>query len=133
MEAGYNKIKQRLEEMQLKKFGLSPKENDTIATLEVALEMTARKFKFSGIDLNKSDAKYFIIGEDKNTLIPPFRAIDGLGDTVATKIIEEREKRPFISIEDLQKRAKLSTTVIEKMRVMGVLKNLPESSQLSLF
>ena len=32
-----------------------------------------------------------------------------------------------------QKRAKLSTTVIEKMRVMGVLKNLPESSQLSLF
>ena len=119
--------------MQLKKFGLSPKESDTIATLEVALEMTARKFKFSGIDLNKSDAKYFIIGEDKNTLIPPFRAIDGLGDTVATKIIEEREKRPFISIEDLQKRAKLSTTVIEKMRVMGVLKNLPESSQLSLF
>lgn len=71
MEAGYNKIKQRLEEMQLKKFGLSPKESDTIATLEVALEMTARKFKFSGIDLNKSDAKYFIIGEDKNTLIPP--------------------------------------------------------------
>ena len=133
MEAGYNKIKQRLEEMQLKKFGLSPKESDTIATLEVALEMTARKFKFSGIDLNKSDAKYFIIGEDNKTLIPPFRAIDGLGDTVATKIIEERQKKPFISIEDLQKRAKLSTTVIEKMRVMGVLKNLPESSQLSLF
>ena len=133
MEAGYNKIKQRLEEMQLKKFGLSPKESDTIATLEVALEMTARKFKFSGIDLNKSDAKYFIIGEDSKTLIPPFRAIDGLGDTVATKIIEERQKKPLISIEDLQKRAKLSTTVIEKMRVMGVLKNLPESSQLSLF
>ena len=95
--------------------------------------MTARKFKFSGIDLNKSDSTYFTISDDGNTLIPPFRAIDGLGDTVATKIIEEREKRPFISIEDLQKRAKLSTTVIEKMRVMGVLKDLPESSQLSLF
>ncbi len=83
--------------------------------------------------LRASHCPFSTAPEDSKTLIPPFRAIDGLGDTVATKIIEERQKKPFISIEDLQKRAKLSTTVIEKMRVMGVLKNLPESSQLSLF
>ena len=71
--------------------------------------------------------------EDKKTLIPPFRAIDGLGTVVAKKIVEEREKRNYISIEDLQKRAKISATLIEKMRAMGILDGMDESSQLSLF
>ena len=133
MESGYKKIKEKLEEVQIKKFGYTQKESDLISVLEVALEMTARGFKFGSVDLNKSDAKYFIINEDKKTLIPPFRALDGLGGTVANKIIEEREKQEFISIEDLQKRGKISSTLIEKMRIMGILKDLPESSQLSLF
>ena len=48
-------------------------------------------------------------------------------------IVEERKICEFLSIDDLQKRAKLSTTLIEKMKIMGILKDLPESSQLSLF
>jgi DNA polymerase-3 subunit alpha (Gram-positive type) len=56
-----------------------------------------------------------------------------LGDIVANKIIEEREKSNFISIEDLQKRGKVSQTLIDKMRIMGILKDMPESSQLTLF
>ena len=36
-------------------------------------------------------------------------------------------------IEDLQKRGKVSQTLIEKMKVLGVLDNMPESNQLSLF
>ena len=67
------------------------------------------------------------------TLIPSFKTIDGLGDTVANKIIEEREKGAFLSIEDLQKRGKVSNTLIDKMRFMGILDGLDESSQLSLF
>ena len=133
MEAGYSKIKERLDELKENRFSLSQKDQDLITTLEVALEMTARGFKFTGIDLNRSDSRYFTIDEDKKTLIPPFRAIDGLGDTVANNIVEERKSKEFISIEDLQKRAKLSSTLIEKMRLMGILKDLPESSQLSLF
>ena len=81
----------------------------------------------------KSDSKKFIIDEDGKTLIPPFRAIDGLGDTVACKIVEEREKKYFLSIEDLQKRAKVSGSIIDKMRVMGMLDGMDESSQLSIF
>ena len=38
-----------------------------------------------------------------------------------------------ISIEDLQKRAKLSATLIERMRMMGILDGMDESSKLSLF
>lgn len=133
MEAGYDKIKERLDDLNLRKFSLTVKEQDLISTLEVALEMTARGYKFGLVDLLKSDSMNFVIDEDRKTLIPPFRAIDGLGDVVAKNIIEERSKGEFISIDDLQKRAKVSNTIIENMRLMGILKNLPESSQLSLF
>ena len=44
-----------------------------------------------------------------------------------------REKGKFISIEDLQNRGKVNGTAIEKLRSLGVLNGLPESSQLSLF
>ena len=52
---------------------------------------------------------------------------------LANKIIEERNKQPFISIEDLQSRGKVSSTTIDKLRTLGVLDGLPETSQLSLF
>ena len=131
MELGYNKIKERLDELKQNRYSLSVKDQDLLGTLEIAQEMTARGFKFGSIDLNKSDSKNFII--DGDTLIPPFRAIDGLGDTVANNIVEERNKKDFISIEDFSKRCKVSSTLTEKMTLMGILKDLPESSQLSLF
>ena len=133
MELGYDKICERLNELSMKKFGLTPKESDLITTLEIAKEMTARGLKFKGIDLEKSDGHNFVIDEDNKSLIPPFRAIDGLGDTVAKSIIKERNIKEFLSVEDMQKRCKVNSTTIEKMRMMGIFKDLPESSQLSLF
>lgn len=133
MIKGYDAIKERIIELNNKGYEKSNKENSIADVLAIALEMTARGFKFGNIDLYRSDSMNFIIDSDKKTLIPPFRTIDGLGDIVARKIVEEREKGDFISIEDLQKRAKVSQTLIDKMRIMGILNNLPESSQLSLF
>ena len=117
--------------MQFKKLD---EEGDVLESLKIALEATARGIKFANIDLNKSDAVKFIKSETlENTLIPPFRAIDGLGDTVGKTICEERIKKDFLSIEDLQKRGKVSATLIDKLRVMKVLDGMPESNQLSLF
>ena len=59
--------------------------------------------------------------------------IDGLGDTVAKNIVAEREKREFISIEEVQSRAKVSQTLMDKMKEMGIFDGMDESSQLSLF
>ena len=64
--------------------------------------------------------------EDENTLIIPFRAMDGLGENVATGVVEERERQPFMSIEDLQKRGHISKTLIEKMQAMGILDGMGE-------
>ena len=41
-------------------------------------------------EIEKSAAKNFLVSEDNETLIPSFRTIDGLGDTVANNIVEER-------------------------------------------
>ena len=38
-----------------------------------------------------------------------------------------------VSVEEFQKRCKVSQTLVDKMKVMGILNNMPETSQLSLF
>ena len=101
-------------------------------SLKVALEATARNMKFLNVDLYESEATVWKVKND-NEIYPPFNAIEGLGDTVAKKLVEEREKGKFISIEDVQKRGKVSGTLIDKMKEMNILKDLPDSNQLSLF
>ena len=129
---GYNAIKNKMQEIGAKGKDASNKELSVLETLKIALEATARGIKFANIDINKSEAKTFVVKDD-TTMYPPFSTIDGLGDTVALTIIEERKKRPFQSIEDLQKRGKVSGTIIETMRSLGILNGMDESNQLSLF
>ena len=132
MIKGYDAIKAKIIEIQNKGFDASNKEQGQLESLKVCLEATARGITFAPIDLYKSGATVWGV-KDEKTIYPPFSSIDGLGDTVAKKIVEEREKGDFISIEDLQVRGKVSLTLTDKMRMMGILDQLPESSQLSLF
>ena len=132
MIKGYDAVRNKILEINEKGYSATNKESAILECLKVALEALARGIKFKPVNLYKSDHTDFVIDDDGN-LIPPFRAIDGLGDVVAKNIVAEREKREYISIEDLQKRAKLSSTLIEKMRQMGILDGMEESSQLSLF
>ena len=132
MIKGYDAIKRKIEDIQTKGYEATNKENGQAESLKVALEATARGIKFLNVDLYKSDATVWTAVSDTE-IYPPFNAIEGLGDTVAKNIVREREKQPFISIEDVQKSGKVSQTLIDKMKEMGVLKDLPDSNQLSLF
>ena len=133
MIKGYDAIKSKIDDIKLKGYEASNKESNILSTLEIALEATARGIKFDNIDLKKSDAFKFKVNEETNSLIPSFKTVEGLGDIIATALVEEREKQEFISIEDIQKRTKLSSTVTDKMKAMKVFDQLPESNQLSLF
>ena len=133
MLKGYDAIRAKINEIQAKGYDATNKEKSVLETLKLCLEATARGFVFGNIDIEKSDGKNFILDEDGKTLICPFRTLDGLGDEVSKTIIESRNERPFISIEDLQARGKLSSTNIDKLRALNVLNSLPETSQLSLF
>ena len=132
MIKGYDAIKNKIIEIKNKGYDATNKEAGVQECLNVALEMAARHIRVSEFDLYKSKGLTFGVEDDK-TIIPPFITIDGLGETVAKNIEAEAQKRPFISIEDFQSRCKVSQTLIDKMRAMGIFKGIPESSQLSLF
>ncbi len=129
---GYDSIKEVLSDIETKGYDATNKENGISECLKVALEMSARGIKVKPYNLYEAKAMIFTV-EDDNTIIPPFRAIDGLGDVVANNIENEAKKAPFISIEDFQKRCKVSTTLVDKMRNMGIFEGMSETSQLSLF
>lgn len=129
---GYDEIKKNLIEIENKGFEASNKENGISECLKVALEMAARGIKIAKYDLYKSKGITFSV-EDDNTIIPPFRAINGLGEVVARNIETEANKAKFISIEDFQTRCRVSQTIVDKMRAMGIFDGMSETSQLSLF
>ena len=137
MIKGEEAIINRLDQLKVKEKTtgekLTPKEEEQMKTLTIAVEMTQRGYKFSNIDLYKSDATKFVVDHETQSLIPPFSAIDGLGENNAITVIEERKKKPFTSKEDLLRRTKLTSTNVKDLTDLGVLDNLNESDQLSLF
>ncbi len=109
----------------------SKKQQDVLTILEIVCEMFSRGIKFLPIDLYKSKATDFCVTEEG--LIPPLNSIPGLGANAAETIVRAREEERFYSIEDLHTRGKVANTIIDKMRDMGILNGMPESSQISLF
>jgi DNA polymerase-3 subunit alpha (Gram-positive type) len=128
---GYNAILKRLNEIEAKGFSAVQKEKAMIPILEMGLEMTARGFGFKLVDLYRSHADHFVI--DGDHLIPPFSAIQGVGENAAKNITASRTDGDFLSVEDFQQRTRSSKTVIEILGQFGCFRNLPESNQLSLF
>lgn len=110
------------------------KDKDMMSALEVSMEMVQRGFRFSNVDLAKSGARRFALSDtDDKALLPPFVAVDSLGEKVADAIVEEREKGNFISIKDLRRRTKMSQTIADRLQNLGCLGDLPEDEQMSLF
>lgn len=109
----------------------SPKEQGMIATLQLVNECCARKIRFLGVDLDKSDAFAFL--PEKGAIRMPFSSLGGLGETAALNIVRERGIEPFFSVDDLRIRAGLTKNVIEILRRNGVLDGLSETDQLTIF
>ena len=119
---------------RIKKLGreASQKEQGMVATLELMNECLARGIKFLPVSLTESAAKEFLPAGD-HAIRLPFLSLNGLGETAALRIVEEREKSYFFSVDDLQIRAALNKSVVEILRSQGVLDGLQETDQLSMF
>ncbi len=138
MVAGEEAIRQRMEgirQAQLDKSQKVPdKELAVYSTLELALEMVLRGFRFANLSLSRSAATEFRVDpEDEKTIIPPFTAIDGLGANVARSIVAAREKEPFLSREDVLRRTQLSKTLLDVISSMGADDGLDAENQMTLF
>lgn len=137
MIAGEDAIVARLDELNArnrnKATKLSPKEDAILKTLQVALEMVQRGFKFKKVDLYKSLAAQFVVDHEDNALIAPFTVLDGLGEAAAESVVEARKDHEFTSKEDLTKRTKLNNTNVKDLSDLGSLDGLSDTDQLSLF
>ena len=121
-------IKGILNDFKQQEQKLTTKDKQEIVAWELVLEMQMRGIAFLPADLYKSDVKRFLI--EDGALRVPFTALSGVGEAVAESIAKERDL-PFISIEDLKKRGKASSAVIEILRTQGCLNALSETSQVS--
>ncbi len=131
--AGRDKINIRIQQLQTNKRNLTALEKEELETLKIVREMYARGIKFENVDLFSSDSKNFIPNKEKNTLLIPFSAIDGIGQKAADNIVKAREQKRFTSWEDLKKRASLTSANIETLKQVCGSEILPESNQRILF
>ena len=110
---------------------LNEKEKQELFFYEILIEMHYRKIELEKIDIYKSEAKLFTIQDGKIRM--PLIAVDGLGESVAEKVVAERKESSFLSIEDLVKRTKLNRTVVDLMKEYECLKDLSATNQQTLF
>ena len=110
---------------------LSQKEQASLKDMKIVQEMYARGFEFLPIDLFKAHSRNFQIMDGK--IMPSLNSIDGLGEKAADAIVEAAKDGPFLSKDDFRERSKASKTIVEMLDNLGILGDLPESNQISLF
>ena len=130
---GMDVCKAKMKEIESKEKP-TPVEEDILVTLEVVYEFYLRGFTFEHMDLYRSHAVNFLPDMEKGTLLPPFTSIPGLGETAALSIMEQRQGKRFISIEEFSAACpKVSKTHIEQLKAVGALDGMPDTSQITLF
>ena len=128
---GRDKLEYFLADYKKRADTLSKKEQDTLRDMRIVQEMYARGFTFTPIDIYKAKAKDFQIIDGK--LMPSLSSIDGMGDKAAEGVVDAVKDGVFLSREDFCNRTKVSKTICDLMGDLGLLGDLPQSNQLSLF
>ncbi len=134
LEAIMKEYKRRMDAASNKEAGAQPlsnKEELAYGDMRVVQEMYARGFEFEPIDIFRAQSRSFQIVDGK--LMPSLSSIDGLGEKAADAIVEAAKDGPFLSKDDFRERTKVSKTIVDLMAELGLLGDLPESNQLSLF
>lgn len=137
---GMEVVKRKMAEINAKKNAKDKKdrptavEEDMLTTLEVCYEFYLRGFSFARMDISRSHAVNFLVDMEKNALIPPFTSVAGLGETVGWDIMDKRQGKDFLSIEEFSLTCtKVSSTHLGQLKEAGAFGDLPDSSQFSLF
>ena len=117
-----------------------------------ACEMVDRGYKIENISLMESEASTWKVCKERNSVIPPFKAISGFPVLAAEGIVAARkEGGEFLSQQDLMDRVKSTLNVEESKKEgkdvyysigdsalqaldeLGALKGLSKTNQMSLF
>ena len=110
---------------------ISNTEEEELKDMRIVQEMYARGFDFMPIDIYKARARTFQIIDGK--IMPSFKVIEKVGESAGECIEIAARQGEFLSKDDLRQRAKIGQTVIDKLTDLGLLKDMTDSNQLSLF
>ena len=128
---GRDRLEYYMDDYKKREDTLTPKEQGTIKDMKIAQEMYARGYEFTPIDIFTVSARYCQIVDGK--IMPPLTSIDGMGENAADAVVEAVKGGPFLSKEDFYQRSKVSMTVVDYMYDLGLLGEIPEKNQISLF
>ena len=128
---GQKHLEQVMEEYRSRENALSKKEEEVMKVMRIVQEMYARGFEFWPVDIFRAHPRNFQIIDGK--IMPALVSIEGLAEKAAEGIVEAVKGGPFMSRDDFRERSKVSKTVTETMAKLGLLGDLPESNQMSLF
>ena len=117
----YNNRKDELTNAQQAEYG----------DMRLVEEMYERGIEFLPIDIFKAKSREFQVIGDK--IMPALNSIDGMGEKAADQIVEAAKDGPFLSKDDFKQRTKCPQAVIDKMADMGLLGDIPDSNQISIF
>lgn len=127
---GREKLEETMKDYKKRMNELSQKDQAAYGDMKIVQEMYARGYEFTPIDIFTAQAKHFQIMDGK--LMPSLNSIEGMGDKAAEGVVEAAKDGPFTSCENFKNRSKVSGTIVDKMREMGLLGNMPLSDQMSL-
>ena len=116
--------------MKIPKDDQTKKDQDTIRDGRIAQEMYARGIEFIPIDIYRVKARDCQIIDGR--IMPGLSSVEGLGDKACEQVEEAAAKGPFSSLDNFRDRTKVSKTSIDKLVELGILKDLPQSDQLTL-
>ena len=111
-------VKRRLKEEK------NAKDEDVLVSLQLVNEMLSRGYEFLPIELGKSRGSKYVVEDDKVRL--PFSAAEAL-----ERVTIHGEE--YISVEELQQASGVGSSILDRLRQVGALGDLPESSQVSFF
>ena len=128
---GHDAVKAYIRMIKQKGKEATKKELDVYDNMLIFNEMFERGLEVLPLHLTKSHATKYLVEDGKMRL--PFVALDGVGEKAAVSLYEAAQSGNFLSKQEFQTEAGVSKTVVQKLIDMGVLDNLPDTNQMTLF
>ncbi len=128
---GQQRLEELMDEYEARKDTLTAQEQAQMRDMRVVQEMYARGYSFVPIDLYRAQAHRFQILD--GALMPSLDSIEGLGSVAADSVVLAARDGEFLSRDDFRRRAKVGKTISDTLARLGILSDLPETNQISLF
>lgn len=123
-------VKQRIKDLQsMQNAGV--KEKGILDALLLVYEMLLRGIDVLPVDAKLSKATTYSVEDGKIRL--PFNAVAGCGESAAIKLKSAIDSGNCLSIDEIQAESGINSTVIEKLKAMGVFRGYQQSAQYTLF